>query len=412
MSAGADQRPRDRRSRARRKAQLRRQRILVVTALGVVVLALMLVVALPGLREKPAPSPSPTPAPVVRTAAVTGVSVSRGDTATFAYRIEAPAGTEWQVTLAATTAAGGEVWTRELATPVAPGRHTVRLAVDLAAGRYRYLVHVAPAPAGGVQSPAPAASEESAASAALVVSPPRPPAYPSAAAIDRALEWAEERSGKLSVAIIDSDGELHGLRPDEQFQSASISKAMLLVAYLRHEPQPDAAMEATLTTMIEKSDNAAADTVFAEVGAAGLTRLAAAAGMKGFSAGSSWIDCQVTAADQARFFLKLSRYVPASRQEFARTLLSGIVPIQRWGIVAAAGPEGWEVYFKSGWLGLDNRLMTQAAWLEREGVTWSLAILSDDNPDRTYGWQTQKGITGMLLGAEPTPEYLAGVLEG
>ena len=85
--------------------------------------------------------------------------------------------------------------------------------------------------------------------------------------------------------------------------------------------------------------------------------------------------------------------------------------MQRWGIPAAAGPEGWTVYFKGGWLGLDNHLMNQAAWLDKGGRHWAIAVLSDENPSRSYGWDTQKGVTGLLLGREPTAAYLATVLE-
>jgi hypothetical protein len=37
--------------------------------------------------------------------------------------------------------------------------------------------------------------------------------------------------------------------------------------------------------------------------------------------------------------------------------------------------------------------------------------MTDDNPDRAYGWDTQKGFTGLLLGEDPTPAYLSTVLE-
>ena len=103
--------------------------------------------------------------------------------------------------------------------------------------------------------------------------------------------------------------------------------------------------------------------------------------------------------------------MPVEGRGLARRLLSGVVPIQRWGIPAAAGPEGWKTYFKGGWLSLDNKLMVQAAWLEKGKQKWALAVMSDENPTRSYGWDTQKGVTGLLLGQEPTPGYLALVLE-
>ncbi len=238
------------------------------------------------------------------------------------------------------------------------------------------------------------------------------PAFPSARRIARALAWAEDRGGEVGVAIVDSHGGLHTYDAHRQFQSASLSKAMLLVAYLRGHPRPTTAMRATLTGMIEESDNADADIVYDVVGNSGLLRVAKLSEMQDFGVGDSWIDARVTAADQARFFYRYQSYLPTRSVALARRLLSGITHMQRWGIPAAAGPAGWKVFFKGGWLGEDNYLMNQAAWLERHGVRWSLAILSDDDPTSSYGWQTQKGITGILVGHRPTAAYLAVVHGG
>jgi hypothetical protein len=55
--------------------------------------------------------------------------------------------------------------------------------------------------------------------------------------------------------------------------------------------------------------------------------------------------------------------------------------------------------------------MVQAAWVEKGGVKWSVAVMTDQNPTKSYGWDTQKGFTGLLLGRQPTAAYLARVLE-
>ena len=86
--------------------------------------------------------------------------------------------------------------------------------------------------------------------------------------------------------------------------------------------------------------------------------------------------------------------MPAAGRSLARRLLSSVIPIQRWGIPAAAGPEGWTSYFKGGWLGMDNKLMVQAAWLEKGKKQWALAVMSDENPTRSYGWDTREGRHG------------------
>jgi hypothetical protein len=55
--------------------------------------------------------------------------------------------------------------------------------------------------------------------------------------------------------------------------------------------------------------------------------------------------------------------------------------------------------------------MVQAAWLEKGKESWSLAVMTDENPTRSYGWDTQKGVAGLLFGLQITPSYLAVVLE-
>jgi hypothetical protein len=237
-------------------------------------------------------------------------------------------------------------------------------------------------------------------------------AYPKPAVIDRALAWARRREGTVAVAIVDGAGALHGYNANRQFQSASLAKAMLLVASLRHHPRPSGGLRTTLTAMIEESDNASADAIFANVGNSGLRAVARLAHMRDFDVGTSWIDTEMTAADQARFFNSYQHYLPARSRAFARRLLSGITALQRWGIPSAAGPAGWKVFFKGGWLGEENEVMNQAAWLEKGKVRWSLAVLTENNPTSSYGWQTQKGITGLLVGHKPTAAYLAVVHEG
>ena len=216
----------------------------------------------------------------------------------------------------------------------------------------------------------------------------------------------------MAFAVVDTNGEdAGGYRAHEPFQLASLSKAIMLVASLRDDPTPDAATEATLTKMITESDNGAAYTIYGQVGAKGMQAVAKAAGMEDYEQGSGWVDTRASAWDEARLFSQLETLVPAAGRSLARRLLSSVIPIQRWGIPAAAGPEGWTSYFKGGWLGMDNKLMVQAAWLEKGKKQWALAVMSDENPTRSTGWDTQKGVTGLLLGQEPTPAYLAVVLE-
>jgi hypothetical protein len=396
---------------AGRGRQRRRRRRLMTAALALLVVAAAggtAAVALwrdGGAQAGPRPAaltPSP-PAAAPRTTALSSVEVHRGEQSRLRYRIDGPVDDTWTATLVVLAKDGGQVKAQRLGASVpAEGVHAVTVRADLPAGRYTYLVHLRD----------PSGRAEAAASAAeLRVLAPFPPAFPGRKAVARALDWAGGRCGEVGVAVVDSRGEVTGLHAHATFEGASLVKAMLLVAYLRARPAADPAPDGAATTMIAESDNASAYTIYGVVGGKDLKSVATLSGMEDFELGAGWLDSRVSAADQARLFFDLERYVPAGRRAFARKLPTGITAMQRWGIPAAAGPAGWETFFKGGWLGMDNRLMLQAAWLERGQKRWALAVMTDDNPDRAYGWDTQKGVAGLLLGEEPTPAYLTTVLE-
>jgi hypothetical protein len=400
------------RVRARRRRRRRLAAALVALVIAVVAGSIAVVFARGGgagaqpRQAKTSPSPTTLPSASAATARATVLGVAdvhRGEETKVRFRTAGAAGASVPATLVVLATDGERVKAQRLGPSASsPGVHTVTTRIDLPAGRYTCLVRLGDG--SGPAVPAVAAAN-------LRVLPPLPPAFPGRKAVDKALEWAAGRAGEVGVAVVDSRGDLRGLNEHTTFQGASLVKAMLLVAYLRSHSAPDASLDPVATKMIEESDNASAYAIYGVVGADGLKKVAKLAGMQDFVPGAGWVDARLSAADQARFFFAYERYVPASRRAFARTLLGGITPMQRWGIPAAAGPAGWTAFFKGGWLGMDNRLMLQAAWLEKGPARWALAVMTDENPDRAYGWDTQKGVTGLLLGNEPTPAYLATVLE-
>ena len=222
------------------------------------------------------------------------------------------------------------------------------------------------------------------------------PLVPSERARRAAFTWAARRAGRVSVAVVDSRGRLHGFNGRAPFWSASVVKAMLLVAYLREHRRVSTTMRGVLTRMIEHSDNDAADIVYRAVGRRGLTKLARTAGMRGFRTTAAWITTQVTAADMALFFRDMERWLPKQHRHFANWLLTHVTPYERWGIPAAAAPLGYRVYFKPGWIGAWV-LASQAARLERRSVRIGLAVFTDKNPTSTYGKETIAGVTRRLL---------------
>jgi hypothetical protein len=227
------------------------------------------------------------------------------------------------------------------------------------------------------------------------------PAFPSPRALSAAARFLDARAGRTAFAVIDTHGQLHGVRQHLRFHSASLVKAMLLVAYLelldREHRALDGGGRGLLYPMIHSSDNGAASAVFGIVGQSGLEHVAHQVGMTDFSTSGAWGFTQISAADQARFFYVQDRLIPHRFDGYARYLLSTIQADQSWGIPAGARPRNFHVFFKGGWLPNEG-LVNQGARLERPGRTISLAVLTTAGPGMGYGEGTLQGVASRLVG--------------
>jgi beta-lactamase class A len=224
---------------------------------------------------------------------------------------------------------------------------------------------------------------------------------PSSAAADvgSARQYAQARAGVVSFAYQDDRGRLHGYQPNLRYRSASLVKAMILVAYLRRVSWGtlplDGAARSRLGPMITHSDNIDANWAYDRIGRGPtLDALARRAGMSSFGAASYWAYSQTSARDQALFFARLERLTPPAHRAYALGLLRRIDHSQRWGIPRAA--PGWRITFKGGWFE-SRHLWHQVAILEREKTRLVLAVLTDRNPNDAYGRATIEGIARRLL---------------
>ena len=208
------------------------------------------------------------------------------------------------------------------------------------------------------------------------------------------------RTGRTALAVVDSHGRLAGVHLHERFPSASVIKAMLLVAYLqrlaRRHRGIDGASRALLYPMIHVSDNNAASAVQSIVGNGALLSLAHQAHMTDFAVGPNWIFTQISAADQARYFFNQDSLIPARFRGYARHLLSSISSDQSWGVPAVARPR-WRVFFKGGWLPMSLGLVHQVARLERGEQRFAVAVLTEGDPSMAYGEATIAGVAARLL---------------
>jgi beta-lactamase class A len=160
-----------------------------------------------------------------------------------------------------------------------------------------------------------------------------------------AIGYTDTRSGDVAFAVR-TDHRFYGYRPDHVEWSASVVKAMLMVAYLSRAGVRDRDLDeherSVLTPMITESDNDAAQQVFDTVGQRALKTLAARVGMIHFATSPVWGETQITAADQTRFFLHIERFIPRRHRTYAMSLLAHIVPSERSGIGEVA-PKGWKI---------------------------------------------------------------------
>src|SRR3954447_3228887 len=240
----------------------------------------------------------------------------------------------------------------------------------------------------------------------LALAAPVPAAPASASAphwqpgVRAAEAFARTRRGTVTFAVRTECG-AWGRRQDVTVSSASVLKAMLLVAYLRRDGVRDrplsAAQRALLGPMIRRSDNDAATWILARGGRARRQRAARRWGMARFAVvADPWGASRITARDQARFWLHLDRRLPPRHRAYGLTLLRTIVASQRWGIGRVA-PRGWTLHFKGGWGSGRGLVDHQVALLTRGDQRVSLAILTTGQDSHDYGKATLRGMAARLL---------------
>ncbi len=231
---------------------------------------------------------------------------------------------------------------------------------------------------------------------ALPAAPAEPPVRrPTDADVEAARTFAQERRGDISFAVASTRGYVRGHRRTRRAPSASISKALLLVAALRQvgdAPVPDH-LAALLDPMVRSSDNAAARAVYAGLGDEPVHRLAAAAPLRSLELNGTVFEMAVAASDLARLFVRLHELVPERHRAFAERLLRDVVEEQRWGLPRALPDR--VVMFKGGWR---DDTVHQAGLVLVGQRRVGIAVLSTGNPSQAYGRATVEGIARRLLG--------------
>ena len=228
-----------------------------------------------------------------------------------------------------------------------------------------------------------------------------PPWHPDVRAAKR---YALHRHGTVSFSVRTRDGDgpvrVWGLRQDCAAPSASVIKAMLLMAYLKRPDVRDRPLredeKALLAPMIRWSSNDAATRVLGLVGGEHLELAARRWGMTHFHLRSPWGLSEITARDQTRFWIRFDRLLPRRHRQYGLALTRQIIPGQRWGIAQVA-LRGWVLHFKGGWGSGTGLVDHQVALLVRGEQHVAVAILTTNQDSHLYGQQTLRGVATRLL---------------
>ncbi len=219
-----------------------------------------------------------------------------------------------------------------------------------------------------------------------------------------AIGYNDQRTGDIAFAVR-TEHRFYGYRPEHVEWSASVVKAMLMVAYVDQGSVANRSLngydKSLLVPMITHSDNNAASTVRDIVGNGGLQALANRVGMTHFATAAIWGETQITARDQTKFFLHIDSYIAPKHRGYAMHLLASITRSQRWGIGEVA-PKRWKLYFKGGWGYGTGLLDHQVVLLTRGCARVSIAVLTMNDGSHQYGKDTLRGIFSRLLRKFPT----------
>jgi beta-lactamase class A len=165
--------------------------------------------------------------------------------------------------------------------------------------------------------------------------------------------------------------------------------------------------------MIEDSDNAAATSLWYDVGGAASIRSFNAAPGLTHTSPSSCVDCPgfrwpgwglttTTPTDQISLLRELVEpnvLLTSAERSYALSLMENVTPSQRWGISGGVPPQA-TVALKNGWLPLDSTgtdwQINSVGWISGRRTGYLMAVLATGNPTEQYGIDTINGLAAIV----------------
>ena len=249
---------------------------------------------------------------------------------------------------------------------------------------------------------------------ALAPAPASAAGIESRAALGAALDrYAATRVGTIGLAVRDNrDGTNFFWRP-RALQSYSTIKVLILVALLRRAQDRRVGLTSTQKSlarrMIRYSDNAATDTLLAQVGVARCQRVAVDLAMtrtvvRGGSTGW-WGHSTTTTRDLLRLMnsLVLGTYLSPGRRAYVRDLMATVTSSQRWALDDPL-PDAVHVEQKNGWGPMSTGYrLNCVGHVSGYGRSYQVAILSTSPNGFTYGKTTINRVSRIVYDALDRP---------
>lgn len=224
-------------------------------------------------------------------------------------------------------------------------------------------------------------------------------------------ELASRLSGDIADALAGRDGTVSlgvwdqrtdtwcGLGYTRHFDSASVVKAVVMMAVLRRAQEADRELtgreDSLVTAMITRSDNDATTALWRGLGRAGVQRFLDLAGLTHtlLNERGAWGLTRITVQDEMRVLALLDSDNPVLSPEsrsYGMDRLASVVDSQRWGTPAGV-PDGIGVHVKNGWLPratLGWRVHSIGDFTRRSGPGYRIVVLTHGNRTMAYGVAT------------------------
>ena len=213
---------------------------------------------------------------------------------------------------------------------------------------------------------------------------------------DRLDDYLDGRRGDLGLELVDlRRGQSFTFDVDEGYCYSTIK--VLVLTTLLHQLQQDGKQLSTrqrrlAERMITRSDNAATESLLAEVGRDEVRRVGELIGMEHTHMDDGWWGLWRTTPGDLNLMvgavLSSDAVLDGARRATARFLMADVIPEQRWGVFA---PESSRVHVaaKNGWGPLpDAYRLNSAGWVLAQDREYQLAILSTSPNGFQYGRRT------------------------